>query len=146
MTTDLLSADLNRFIEFVRGKIVERFAEVYDVNLECGCAVSSYTLYRALLAYKVNASFVQGVFGPDEDHCWVLIEDRILVDITARQFSSQLPVVLVTTVDDQRYRAHRVGFEALRHILKNWPDDQTPNSHRHRISQVLQTLSCAKAS
>jgi hypothetical protein len=140
-TTLPLAADVTEFIANLRGKLVECFETVFPADLECACAVSSYTLYRALRARGISASFVQGFFEHEsEDHCWVRINEHI-VDITACQFSRQFPAVFITTVDDSRYSPCRADREALRDINTNWPTEQTPRNHRHRIARVLKTLS-----
>jgi hypothetical protein len=134
-----LEDELMTFIERVRSKLVEQFEGIYDADLECGCAVSSYTLYRALLTRDVNASFVQGVFEDDEDHCWVVIDNHIIVDITARQFSPKFPPVYVTATDD-RYHAQRTDRIAREFVAKNWPDEQDPRTHLQRIAQILESI------
>lgn len=101
-----------------------------EANLNGACAIVSEALIYHLKTFGIEALFVVGsAFDLDDidNHCWVELDGQIF-DLTARQFDSSLPPILVTTVDDERYQARIKGPDALKSTCdtSGWPQGQSP--------------------
>lgn len=56
----------------------------YNKKLNCLCAISSYELFKRLKRAKINATVNFCNLG----HAFVIVDDNILVDVTATQFNN----------------------------------------------------------
>lgn len=78
----------------IRGAVSQWYARrtgaVCPKTLEGGCAVASYTLYRAMRRAGYDAVLVRGESLVGDSHCWVEWMDYV-IDITATQFYSYPP-------------------------------------------------------
>ena len=103
----------------------------FDDNLGNMCAVASGALFQALSRKGIKVSFIKGHYlfqGNDRwgNHCWVMVEDQVIVDITATQFGD-LPQVLICSVHDGHYynEAQFDNWVEIQVALQDW-DDQRP--------------------
>jgi hypothetical protein len=136
------SVDFVAVARQVRDRLTERFRGLFGEELAGVCAIASHTLCLALEYRGVAASFMQGVYlpRPDGQHCWALVENKIIVDLTCRQFSDWHPNVLVTPYPDPCYEEHLRDHWALLYANAHWPLNQTPNHWRTTIEDLLSTL------
>lgn len=124
----------------IRDLLVEHLPD-FTPDLMCACAISSYTLCRALARHDIEATFVMGEMwsGPKGrsygEHCWVQVGDTI-VDLTARQFSPRLPPILVAPRTDPRYRPYKKGRAAVVEVNRDWAM-HSPKALRTAIGKVL---------
>ncbi len=131
---------------------IEEHVKVYSTDINpndlCGaCGIASWLLTKVCRKLGYNAKFVMGVFinnhdafgftTPANTHCWVVVNDLIIIDVTATQFGIT-DKVFVTTVDDKRYVCHHVDKSAL-HRLSTW-EYQSHSYHRFALDKMLKSI------
>jgi len=136
-----------RAIAYEVRKQCEKFARSsrssqYDFHgnddLECMCAVASYTLCTELEKHGISCQMVCGEFcEPDycnfdenslqANHCWVECGD-LVVDVTATQFGSYRRVVITRTELGMGKNFHSMyyGDDAM-YETSTWECSQRPN-------------------
>lgn len=126
--------------------------EEFDDDLCCACAIASEALTRYLKLQEYHAKFVEGMYKldlmyndsefeleHDTNHCWVEVEDKYIVDITASQFNEKIPKVYVTSIGNIDYHPIRRGRKALEYTKKYWPNEQKPLGRLIRVHGNLLT-------
>lgn len=81
---------LKKLGSHIRIQIEEWTKENLDVdpeNLQGGCAIASYVLYKALIKLGCKPKFVMADSGFGS-HCWIELEDMV-IDLTATQFNTK---------------------------------------------------------
>lgn len=126
---------------FVVNKIVPLSWEINPVSLECGCAIASYTLTKALHKVGQRATLVE--WGDGWGHCWVEHRD-LIIDITATQFDKDLPEVLIVKKKDYNVVNRSDGFLAkgrrAENDLKRWDMYQSPFTFLSEIEKFLTSV------
>lgn len=139
MTPELTKACLVSLV--IRDLLVEHLPEYFGPNLDCACAISSHTLQLALDSFGIDALFVMGEMRSSArgrsygEHCWVVV-GKTVIDLTARQFSSNFPPLHVVPATDPCYRVSKTGRAALLEVNRDWTL-HSPNAHRKDITRVL---------
>lgn len=145
----LMQADKLRLIYKIGHKVraaFDRLAMIgrFESNLEGACAIASFVLARELFKEGVNCKVIYGTWKswPNE-HCWVEVDDVLIVDITATQMGSKAKVKLAW------YGSGYVKKETSRAFLPNdgfawwyflgWHREHQPTSEN--IWYVLKELS-----
>lgn len=69
-------------------------------HLDSMCAIAAAALLSQFLRYEVESNFIVGSYdlgsgsSPDENHCWLELDDGVVVDITATQFEKCERVII----------------------------------------------------
>jgi len=113
----------------------------YDKYL-CGlCAIASDTLKEVLLDIGVNAIVVTGEFNGFM-HAWVQLDDTI-IDITASQFKSRYPKILITKPGKRFYKFYKLNKD-IPQTLHTWIEDQRPTAERKEVIKELARREASK--
>ena len=114
---------VRRICEKIARRKISRSYDFYkEDNLSCMCAIASTCLSRIYDKEGINNIFVVGKFNNRNRHCWVeLIDENLIVDITATQFSGHFKKAHMTPTDDDSYDKTNVDK------LEDWPETQRPN-------------------
>ena len=142
MARPLNKEHIEKLATEVRKSIVKKFD--FAKNLDARCAVASFVLWRFLNKFKYKTKLVKGKFTtiPDCPHCWVIVGDTLIVDITASQFSSKekkFHDVEIVPKDCPTYVSEIVEHDVLQDFA-NWPDDQKPSTYRKDINELIKKL------
>jgi hypothetical protein len=108
----------------------------------CGaCAVGSYASWKLGTRADIDCHFTMGE-SMHESHCWVeaQIDDQAYVlDVTATQFGSEYPTVLLLPSSDynrftwvSEFTKRFVDRNALRRLI-DWPSFQQPKTYRKQL-------------
>lgn len=119
-------------------------SEINPDNLFGGCAIASYTLYKALIKLGHQPKFIMRE-NDCTSHCWVELNDHV-IDLTATQFNMSLPKVLITKRDDYfksipeliKYTDKFCNRGAVR-IVNQWYE-QSPSTYYKQIRKFLKNL------
>lgn len=112
-------------------KVYKRCVRVHgDEYLEGHCARASAKLHVALSTHKVESSFLYH-HSEMGGHVFLRINDHF-VDITARQFDSDLPSVIIKSLDNHGgcyYWKDVMDVSTLRELIAvqkqhKWPSEQ----------------------
>lgn len=109
----------------------ERFGHDSE-DLSCMCAIVSYEIFHALRRKNIRAQFCINKY-----HSFVMVGD-IVIDVTATQFSSNLPAVIVCGMDSLpkaktwfdtsiwavKYKTENIS--RIKSLLRYWPTEQQP--------------------
>ncbi len=88
--------NLQKILSKERKIHVKRFQ---DKDLSGCCAIVSYNLFETLKRNNIKTTLAIATFE-EFGHCFLQFEDKIL-DVTATQFSSRIPEVLI--IDKEKY-------------------------------------------
>ena len=121
-------------------KKCERFAFSYQASdrdfykakdLACMCAVASFTLSTALKKEGIKNKVMKGLYESCRSHCWVELENGIIVDITATQFRIPKKVLIISN-ESIYFEKYNKGRQVFYRDLKGW-DTQKPESTLTKI-------------
>ena len=106
----------------------------FDDDLECACCIVSKILYDHLKSKGFNVSFIEGIFDnglfssvdDEPNHCWLEVENKWIVDLTATQFGDYDPIHIIPISDDEEYSLLLRDEDAFAHIKEYWPSEQQP--------------------
>lgn len=118
-------------VERVARNLYNYYSKEYsDPTLEGYCAILSAKLHKRLARYDVSSSFL---YHSNEwgGHVFLRVEDSF-VDVTARQFDTDLPPVVIKHIEDHNdhyWWKDVMEVSTLRELLKvqqqdGWPDSQ----------------------
>lgn len=123
-----------RAIAYAVRKKIERLAKKHPhysnpKTLDTMCAIASYELYTRLKAFGLKqVDFVEG-----RCHCWVVVDDKTIVDVTYTQFDTSAKKVSIFPAQYEyvpnlhySYNPVRKNAKAFRDIRCNWPYEQRP--------------------
>jgi hypothetical protein len=114
--------------KWVSGTYVKNF-ENFGSDLAGLCAIASYHLFKALRTAGINCWFVINKWN---SHSFVLLENDMVIDITATQFSykTEYPDVLIQSIHTLE-KTWDIGCKAqtelgIARLIKKWPKSQQP--------------------
>ena len=108
-----------------------------DTSLNGMCAIASVALHTKLQEVGIKTELINGIFDTCGEHCWIVWDDKWIVDITATQFNNwnnpeflerwdwAMPVHIVG-VESRHYHPKYIGDEAVEE-LKDWDFRQRPD-------------------
>jgi hypothetical protein len=100
----------------------------YDNSLRGMCAIASCVLKKELIKKGFNAEVYLGEFDNNywqSNHCWVVVDNKWIVDVTATQFGRRMPKVLIRATTDKRY----IDGVPMPHMgrFRSWTEGQRPS-------------------
>ncbi len=101
----------------------------------CSCLVCSWVLNQILRMCGIKSELCIGSYSYSI-HAFVIVEEHV-VDITATQF--RRPEVLIEPLHGSRYVIDYKG-QAARIRMKEWPDDQRPQTYRKKLGKIIKRL------
>ena len=123
-------------------------------DLNGGCALASYIVWRVLQGLGVESQLVLGSYEGLGGHCWVEGAGKI-VDATATQFDLPGPVY-ITNVDNPDYLGNRDAdhrklrdAEAVEQLAHAWWPEQSPlcgPEERQEISEAINVIAATLSS
>ena len=131
-----LATEVRKHVVKVFGK-KERFGK----NLDTCCAVASFILWGVLNRFKYKTRLIKGKFHND-DHCWVVVNDQLIVDITASQFNDKKQKhsdVEIQPIDNKDYTAQLIEHAVLQDFA-SWPEEQRPATYRKEIKELVKKV------
>jgi hypothetical protein len=108
----------------------------FDDDWACSCLVCSWVLNQILKLHGIKSELCIGNYNYST-HAFVIVEEYV-VDITATQFSR--PEVLVEPLHGSRYEIEYKG-QTARLRMKEWPDEQRPQTYRKKLGKIIKRLS-----
>ena len=109
-------------------EISVQYEDSDEEHLSCLCAITSFEIFTFLLSYGFKPEFVH-----NRCHCFVEVNGYI-VDITASQFNSKLPKIIVRKRKNLPARDREIWEplfrcttpKQIKKSLHDWPDEQQP--------------------
>ena len=153
---------MNKEIILIANRVRQQVREWIADNDGCdtsdmwgACSISSYTLSKVLKSKGYNVDFVCGITSI-EGHCWVELDNDVIIDVTATQFDKRLPDVYITSKKNYyekdipkffKYTRKEINYIEPK-FLKNlsalrettgW-GNQKPNQYKKHINKFVQSF------
>lgn len=113
----MLSKEVERIANIVRNYLLEN-------QIEWGDDLCGACGYASWLSIGIKTDLHKGVFKENSywmSHCWVVINDSTIVDITASQFLSlKNETVYICDVKSKIYYSHHTNEKAEKLFIKHW--------------------------